>query len=452
MKTLIRQGKIFEGGSQRSADILIENGIIAKIAPELKPANGIDIIDAAGCYIWPGGIDPHVHMQLPTPAGNSSDDFYTGSRAALLGGTTTLIDFVTPHRGGSIVEALAQRKKEAEITLTDYLLHVSPVEFTQNTENELVECIKQGVRSFKVYMAYKSNIGLQDHELMQVLRVVGKHGGIVAVHCEMGDRIEALREQFFKEGKTQPVYHALSRPPETESDAVKLILEMAATAGCAVYLVHISAAKSLEHIRNAQQSGQKVFAETCPHYLLLDQSMYEGDFYETAPYVISPPLRSISDMNALWDALSDGTLQAVGTDHCPFNFTQKLSGIDDFRKIPNGAGGVEHRLGILYTYGVLKNRISMERMIELTSTMPAKIFGLYPSKGLIAEGSDADLVVWNPEPAKIISASNHHQRCDHNIYEGLAVRGRAEYVLRRGSVMVGKGKITSESRGKYLAG
>lgn len=452
MKTLIKHGTLFSNGSQNITDLLIENGIVTKIAPAIGLSSGTEFIDASGCYLWPGGIDPHVHMQLPTPAGNSSDDFFTGSRAALLGGTTTLIDFVTPKRGYSILEALALRKTEAANALTDYSLHVSPVEFTKKTENELMECIRQGVRSFKVYMAYKTNIGLQNDELMKVLRIVGKHGGIVAAHCEMGDRIEVLRNRFFMEGKTQPVFHALSRPPETESDAVKLILEMAAEADCAVYLVHISTAKSLEHIRKAQNAGKKVYAETCPQYLILNESLYEGTFNETAPFVISPPLRTADDNEALWQALADGTLQTVGTDHCPFNLAQKSAGALDFRQIPNGAGGVEHRLEILFTYGVLKKRISMERMIELIAGNPAKIFGLYPQKGMIAEGSDADLVIWNPKPARIISASKHHQHCDHNIYEGLAVRGKAEYVLRRGTQMVSKGKIVSESRGKYLAG
>ena len=448
MKTIIRNGTIFTDTQIYAADILLENGVISQIAENLpSEPNAAKEINAKGCYVFPGGIDPHVHMHLPTPAGYSSDNFYTGTRAALAGGTTTLIDFVTPKRGQSIIEAVELRKKEASVALTDYMFHVSPVEFNAYTEKELRQCIEMGIRSFKVYMAYKTNVGLNDHDLLKVLKIVGKAKGIVAVHCETGDEIEVLRNQYFEQGKFEPRYHALSRPPETEARAVRKLLDLAKEAGCAVYLVHISSALSLEHIRKAKEAGQEVYAETCPQYLLLDDSRYEGDFSQTAKFVMSPPLRKKSDNDALWKALSNGLIQSIGTDHCPFTLAQKQAGLHDFRSIPNGAGGVEQRLALLYTYGVLENRITLQQFVNLTATMPAKIFGLYPRKGAIAVGSDADLVIWNPNSENIISANYNHQNCDINIYEGFKTTGSPEYVIKGGEIAVRKGEIKAQNPG-----
>lgn len=439
MKLLIKNGTIVNDSGQQRADVLIENALIKAVGSGFEAAD--EIIDATGCFIFPGGLDPHVHMELDTPFGRSSDDFLTGSRAALAGGTTTMIDFVTPHRGQSILEARAQRLKQAERAFTDCFFHISPVEFSVSAKNELLECIRLGVKSFKVYMAYKGSIGLNDNELFEVLQLVGNAGGIVAVHCELGDEIEQLRNSYFDAGMRSPVYHAASRPPHTESEAVQKVIQMAAKAGCALYLVHISAAASLLHIKNARETGQEVYAETCPQYLMLDDSRYVAEFQQSAPYVISPPLRKSYDSQALWAALSSGILQAVGTDHCPFMFEQKAQGINDFRKIPNGAGGVEHRLALLYTYGVLQGRISIEQFVGLTSAMPARIFGFYPRKGLIAAGSDADVVVWKPDVVQVISAKTHHQRCDTNIYEGIETHGRPEFVVRAGQLVVREGKL-----------
>ncbi|HHN48321.1 MAG TPA: dihydropyrimidinase [Bacteroidales bacterium] len=451
MKMIIRNGTIVTDSQTFEADIRIENGSISEIGKSLQDRpDATNEIDAGGLYVFPGGIDPHVHLQLPTPAGVSSDDFYSGSRAALMGGVTSIIDFVTPARGQSILKALEIRKREAAKSLADYTFHVSPVEFTQNTGKELLQCFELGIRSFKVYMAYKSNIGLQDEELQSVLNVVGKKGGIVAVHCEAGDEIEKLRNKFFSRGQTSPYYHALSRPAETEAEAVKKVIEMADKAGCALYLVHISAARSLEHIAKAKQSGQPVYAETCPQYLLLDDTKYQGSFQETSPYVMSPPLRSKADNKALWQALSEGVIQSVGTDHCPFTMRQKMRGISDFRKIPNGAGGIEHRLALLFTYGVLENRITPNQFVSLCSTMPARIFGLYPRKGSIANGSDADLLIWNPETESTISASTQHQCCDVNIYEGIKTRGRPKLLIKGGEIVVQENRMLSEPEGQLL--
>ena len=452
-QSIIRNGTIVTATRSFKGSILIKDGRIEKIFQDgdIVPSSDQEI-DAKGKYIFPGGVDPHVHMHLKTPAGYSSDDFLTGSKAALFGGTTTLIDFVTPERGESIIEALTNRKKEAEKSLTDYTFHVSPVEWNENTAGELTRCVyEEGIPSFKVYMAYKNSIGLEDDEIRKVMEVIAKSGGTLAIHCEMGDAIDVLHSIFASEGRLGIKYHAFSRPAYLESEAVKTAVNLAAETGCTLYIVHVSSADSLKYIRQAKSGGQKIFAETCPQYLLLDKSKYEGDFHSAAPYIMSPPLRKPEDNQALWEAIADNTIQSTGTDHCPFTVKQKEQGIDDFRKIPNGAGGVEHRLELLYTFGVLKNRISLNRFVELTSTNPAKIFGLYPRKGEIAEGSDADIVIWNPDTEKTISVKNHHQNSDINIYEGVNVKGSPEYVIKGGQIVIQAGQIiNNDIKGRFL--
>ncbi len=451
MKILIKSGTVISSSETTDADVLIRDGVIARTGHGLAEDDADRIIDARGRYILPGGVDPHVHMHLPVAGGFSSDDFFTGSRAALYGGTTTIIDFVTPSRGESLPRALEKRKREAEISMTDYAFHVSPVEWRNTTCDEIRECIKMGVTSFKVYMAYKSTVGLDDEDLLRVMKCVAEAGGMVTVHCELGNEIEKLRDLFVSQNNASPYHHALSRPPALEAGAVEKAIKMAGSVHCPLYIVHVSSAESLRHIREARLRSQRVFGETCPQYLLLDDSKYRGGFLQTAPYVISPPLRTREDTDALWGALSDGTLSTAGTDHCPFTMEQKKAGIDDFRKIPGGAGGVEHRLELLHTYGVLTNRLTFNQMVNIFSTMPAKIFGLYPHKGEIAAGSDADIVIWNPDSEKTISAATHHQNCDINIYEGLRVKGKADYVIAGGNVIIENGQLLHPERtGKYL--
>ena len=450
---LIQNGTIVTPAGRRQAQILIAGGKIAAIiaSDQVVTENPGQVIDASGCFVFAGGIDPHVHMHLPTSAGYSSDDFYTGSRAALFGGTTTLIDFVTPARNQPLTEALSHRKKEAEASLTDYSFHVSPVAWRDSLPDEIEACVHAGVTSFKVYMAYKDSIGLDHHVLEKVMVHVGRAGGMVTIHCEMGDEIDKLRNALFLKGKTEPSSHAVSRPPVTESRAVKAAIEMAGRTYCPLYIVHVSSLESLKHIRQARKQGQQVFAEVCPHHLLLDDAVYEAGFLQAAPYVFSPPLRKEADREALWEALADGTIQVAGTDHCPFMMDQKMRGIDDFRLIANGAGGVEHRLELLYTYGVLERRISLERMVEVTTANPARIFGLYPSKGILEPGSDADVVIWNPVAARTISSASHHQNCDHNIYEGLGVKGQASMVIAGGNIVIRNGKMPHEPAGRFLS-
>ena len=451
MRTLINNGIIVNSDSTAASDILIHDQRIEAVGSGLSAAGVDTVIDASDMYIFPGGVDPHVHMHLPSPAGYSSDDFLTGSRAALYGGTTTIIDFVTPERGESLPEALAKRMKEAETSLADYSFHVSPVEWRSTTEDEIRECIRMGITSFKVYMAYKNTVGLNDEDLARVMKAVGRAGGTVAIHCEEGDEIEKLRTKYYSEGNTSPIFHALSRPAYLEAAAVKKAVDIAGMASCPLYIVHVSSRESLEHICKARASGQKVFAETCPQYLLLDDSKYRGNFEQAAPFVISPPLRAPEDNKALWSALADGTISTVGTDHCPFAIARKLTGINDFRKIPGGAGGVEHRMALLCTHGALTKRLNINQIVNITSGSPSEIFGLSPRKGKIVTGSDADLVIWNPATENVISATTHHQNCDINIYEGMKVKGYANYVIRRGEVIIEKGQMTGSVKpGEFL--
>ena len=451
MNILIKNGILVNPEGSGPADVLTKDDIISIVSPVSLNYDADRVIDAAGMYILPGGIDPHVHMHLPSAAGHSSDDFNSGSRAALFGGTTTIIDFVTPEKGDPLPVALEKRMKEAESSLTDFSFHVSPVEWRNSTPDEIKECIMMGVTSFKVYMAYKKTIGLDDDDLLKVMKAVGKAGGTVTVHCEEGDEIEKLRDQYFRNDPANPLCHALSRPAELEASAVHKAIRLAAKADCLLYIVHVSSNESLEHIRQARLNKQPVFAETCPQYLLLDESKYYGNFEQTAGFVISPPLRTNDDNKALWEALADSTLDTVGTDHCPFTMRQKRAGADDFRKIPGGAGGAEHRLQLLYTYGLLTKKLNFNQIVNLTSSAPARIFGLHPRKGTIKAGSDADLVIWNPDARSTISAVSHHMNCDINIYEGIQVTGRAEYVIRGGRVMIENGELAAAlTPGQYL--
>ncbi|MFC2104382.1 dihydropyrimidinase [Bacteroidota bacterium] len=451
MNILIKNGTVVTSTQAFNSDIYISDGKIAQLRASLNILEPIDkTINASGFYIFPGGIDPHVHMHLPTPAGFSADDFETGSKAALIGGTTTLLDFVTPQRGQSLIDALIQRNSETKNSFCDYSFHVSPIEWNNTTEQEIKDCIESGITSFKVYMAYKDNIGLNDYDILKVMQVVGKAGGIVTLHCELGDDIDELRNEIAEKGNSSPEFHPLSRPIYTESVAVKNAIEMAKKANCPIYIVHTSCGDSIKYIKEAQRDGQRVYSETCPQYLLLNDSKYIGDFKDTCKYIMSPPLRKKEDQNTLWESINKGIVKTVGTDHCPFTLEQKEQGINDFRKIPNGAGGVEHRMKLLYSYGILQNRINYNQFVDITSTQAAKIFGLYPQKGEIAVGSDADLLIWNPKIENTISVENNYQNCDLEIYEGAKTVGAPEIVILNGEVVIENGELVSTKKGNFL--
>jgi len=432
---LIKNGTIVTADQKYQADILVEEAKISGIGLHLnEDLKDCSVIEAEGKMIFPGGIDAHVHFALPTPAGPSCDDFLSGSRAALEGGTTYFIDFVTPSRGQSLKDALMLRQAEAENSLTECSLHMGITWFDETIPAQMEWSVKEaGIRSFKVYLAYKGSIGIEYSELEQVMIAAAGLNALVLVHCEEGDLILQKQQEFLKQGKTAPLYHTLSRPPETEAESVRKVIDLCRKTGCKTYIVHTSAAKSLEYIRQGKKEGLPVYCETCPQYLLLDESVYHKPLPDSLKYVISPPIRSTADQNALWLAIEDGTVDVLSTDHCPFNtFGQKDKGINDFTKIPNGAGGVEHRMKLLYTYGVLTGKISVQQFVALTSTNAAKIFGIYPRKGEIAVGSDADLVIWDPESTSVISAATNVQTCDEDIYEGMEICGTPSMTLING--------------------
>ena len=433
-KYLICNGLIVNPDKSEYADIATEYGKIIAIG-KLNPSEyaGFEYIDANGKLILPGGIDPHVHFALPTPAGNSCDDFLSGSRAALSGGTSAIIDFVTPKRGQSLIEAYHLRQKEAESSLCSFKLHMGISEWNETVKQEVIQCIREfGIKSFKAYLAYKTSIGISVDDLRQLMMVVGNEGGLVLVHCEEGDKISELQKKYISEGKTHAAYHALSRPPETEINAIKHVIKLSEETSCPAYIVHISTAEGARNVRLAKEKGLKVYGETCIQYLMLNDEVYNPDKenHQVLPYVISPPIRSEENRTGLWEELLKGAIDTIATDHCPFNtFGQKDKGKDDFTKIPNGAGGVEFRMGLIYTYGVLTQKISLQEMVKLTSSNAAIIFGWGDNKGKLRVGFDADLLIWEPEPTGIISQKDQYQRCDSNIYEGTHIRGKVFDVI-----------------------
>jgi dihydropyrimidinase len=431
---LIINGTIMDADETLQAAVAVSDGKIlgiGRLVPAEFPTH--EVIDATGKYIFPGGIDPHVHFALPTPAGCSSDNFITGSKAAMSGGTTSIIDFVTPKRGQSLTEALALRRAEAANSLCDWKLHMGISEWNQKVAEEVRHCIRhEGITSFKAYLAYPDTIGISVNELEQLMLVIGSEGGKVLVHCEDGEMINRLQQQFLNEGKTHASFHALSRPPEAEITAIHKVIELSELTNCPVYIVHVSTAAGAKSIREAKAKGLKVYGETCIQYLILNNSVYDLSLpnEQVLPYVISPPLRSESERLQLWEELAAGAFDTVATDHCPFNLRgQKELGKSDFTKIPNGAGGVEFRMNLLYTYGVLAGKISLNQFISLTSTNAAELFGWSDSKGRIGVGYDADIVIWNPETEWFISAKQQNQHCDTNIFEGTGVTGKAEKVI-----------------------
>ncbi len=435
MSIIIQNGVIVNADFQKKADILIENGKISKIGKFKLNKNDV-VINANGKYVLPGGVDPHVHLNLPTPAGFSSDNFLTGTKAALFGGTTSIIDFVTPKKGQSLVDAYLERKKEAKKSIINVKFHVSPIEWTNSTASEMKELVeKYNVKSFKIYLAYKNSTGISDKTIVKVLETAKKNNAIVTAHCENDEIVDYLRKKYVSEGKIEPKYHPLSRPAEAEVEAIEKMILFAKYIGSTIYIVHVSTGNGINLIEKAQKQGVKVYAETCPHYLLLDDSVYEKDFYKSAKYVLSPPLRKKTDNEILWNKIKKGTVQTVGTDHCPFFLKgQKDIGKNDFTKIPNGAGSIENRLLLLFTYGVKSGKISIEKFVEISSQNPAKIFG-YNKKGKIKAGFDADLYILNPDVETKISEKNLKQNSDNSIYDGFKIFGDIETIILNGKII-----------------
>jgi dihydropyrimidinase len=443
MKTLIRNGHIVTAVDSYTADILVDGATVVLIGKDLeKIAGALDrTIDATNKLVIPGGIDPHTHMDLPFGGTSSSDDFETGTRAAAVGGTTTIVDFAVQYRGQSLNEALdvwfAKAEGKAAI---DYGFHMIVTDLPDNRLPELKKLIDQGVSSFKLFMAYPGVFLVDDGTIFKAMTAAGEAGGLICMHAENGVVIDVLVKRALAEGKTAPKYHALTRPTRAEAEGVHRAIAIAEMAHSPVYIVHLSCYDALREVQAARDLGLPAFAETCPQYLFLDYTYYERDGFEGAKYVMTPPLRDQSNQEHLWKGLRGNDLQVISTDHCPFCFKeQKELGRDDFSKIPNGGPGVEHRMSLIYDGGVVPKRITLNRFVELTSTAAAKIFGLFPKKGTIAIGSDADIVIFDPEREQTISARTHHMRVDYSAYEGRKVQGVVETVLSRGNVVVENG-------------
>ena len=437
---LIKNGRIVTAAEDYNADLLVEGEHILAIGAGL-PEEGVDrVIDASGKLVFPGGIDPHVHLAMPFMGTASSDDYTTGTRAALHGGTTTVIDFVLQTQGDTLASALeAWRGRSANKACCDYSFHIAVTDFNEHTKAEIGPLIlEQGLPSFKVFMAYKGALMLDDRQMMGLMQEVRDHGGMINVHATNGDVIDGLVAQHLAEGKTAPLYHYLSQPEVTEAEASGRFADLAHYTGVPGYIVHMTCQGALDQVRRASYRNQRVYAETCIQYLLLDASLYERE--DGAKWVMSPPLREPKDQEALWAGINQGLIQVVATDHCPFSLEQKKMGANDFSKIPNGHPAIEHRLELLFSEGVRKGRISLHKFVELVSTNPAKIFGLFPRKGTLGVGADADIVIFDPEKHHTLSAKTHHMNVDYSAYEGWEVTGKAETVILRGEVVVDAGE------------
>jgi dihydropyrimidinase len=451
MSTLIKNGRIITADQDYAADIYIERDTISTIGGSL-PQQADTVIDAAGKYVIPGGIDVHTHMDMPFGGTNSSDDFETGTRAAAFGGTTCLIDFAIQTKGQKIREALDIWWKKGEKATVDYSLHMIVTDLPQAHLEDLNEMVREGLTSFKLFMAYPGVLMVDDATIFRAMKQTAANGALVCMHAENGSVIDEFVQKAIAEGKKAPIYHALTRPTTAEGEAVNRAIALAEMAGAPVYIVHLSSADALEKVSEARDRGIPAFAETCPQYLLLSIEDLNRPDFEGAKYVFTPPLREKWHQDKLWAGLRKNTLQVVSTDHCPFCFKeQKELGRDSFAKIPNGGPGVENRLQLLFHHGVNQKRISLNRWVEIVSTAPAKMFGLYPRKGTISVGSDADLVVWNPNAEHTISANTHHMRVDYSMFEGFTVKGNAEVVLSRGDVVVNKGAWNGKAgRGRFI--
>ena len=436
MSILITHGKIVTASEIFEGDVYIEGEQVVSIGKNL-PYQADWVIDATGKLVFPGGIDPHVHLSLPFMGTFSSDDYTTGTRAALFGGTTSVIDFIIQTQGDTLHNALKTwQEKSMGKAIGDYSYHMAVTDFNKDVAKEVVEFIEQeGITSFKTFMAYKGALMIDDGQMVQLMQVLKKYGGMITVHATNGDMIDSLIAQHRAEGKLSPLYHYLSQPEVTEAEASARFCDMLHYTGCPGYIVHMTCEGALNAVRKATQRNQKVYVETCSQYLMLDASLYEQNF-EGAKWVMSPPLRQKKDQAALWAGIQQGLVHAVGTDHCPFMWEQKKMGVNDFSKIPNGHPAIEHRMEFMFSEGVLKGHISLEKYVELTSTNAARIFGMYPRKGTIAPGSDADIVIFDPNKKHTISAATHHMNVDYSAYEGWEVTGKVETVLLRGEVAI----------------
>ena len=452
MSILIQNGILVLPTGPIQADLRVAGGRIAELGPGLAPGAS-RVIDAQERLVFPGFIDTHTHFEMNKGFPNeTADDWYTGTRAALAGGTTTVLDFAEPERGATLASALETWHGRADgAACCNYGFHMTVKDWSPSIRSELREMTAAGVTSYKVYLAY-DNLRLSDAAAYEVVKAVGAEGGVVSCHCENGDLVtEGIRAQQAA-GNLSPAAHPLSRPPAVEAEAVGRWLTIAELAGCPVNIVHLSTLRGLEAVRAARTRGQRLYVETCPQYLLLDERSYRLPGFESAKFVLSPPRRAQENCAALWDALEAGEIDTIGTDHCSFRFHgAKELGREDFSKIPNGIPGVEHRPSLMYTYGVAAGRITAVDMARLLAENPARLFGMYPQKGVLAVGSDADLVIFDPNDTGRITAETQYQNVDYTPYEGMELRGRVDTVLLGGEVAVEGGRVLLERRGRYVS-
>ena len=449
--TIIQNGTLLLPDGPRRWDLAFENGIVTAVAPAIPAGAGDQVVDAAGCLVFPGFIDGHTHLDMDSGTTVTADDFATGTRAAVCGGTTTLVDFATQDKGGTLAQALeAWHKKADGRCACNYAFHMAVTDWNDRTRGEIPLMVKEGVTSFKAYYAY-DNLRLDDGQMYQLLQALRPFGGVLGVHCENGTLVNQLQKEQLARGITGPAGHPASRPPVVEAEAIRRLCAVAQLAQSPVHIVHLSSALGLEEVRRARAAGQTVWAETCPQYLLLDDSCYRLEGFEGAKYVMSPPLRSPADRDALRQAVKNGEIDTISTDHCSYRFdTQKTLGRDDFTKIPNGAPGIEHRPALVYTSLVAPGELSPEAFCRLLAENPAKLFGMWPRKGCLAPGSDADITLWDPRVRWEIRAQTQHQNTDYTPYEGFEAVGRPRAVYVGGELAAKDGEPTGRLAGRYV--
>ena len=449
--TIIQHGTLVLPDGLMQGDIAFENGVITRIAPAIEAGAGDAVCEAAGCLVFPGFIDAHTHLDMDSGTTVTADDFASGSRAAACGGTTTLVDFATQERGGTLRDALDAWHRKAEGKCAcNYAFHMAVTDWNEQTRAELPQMFERGVTSFKAYYAY-DNLRLDDAQMYDLLSALRPFGGVLGVHCENGTLVNRLQREQLEKGVTGPAGHPASRPPVVEAEAIRRLCAVAKLADSPVHIVHLSSAEGLEEVRRARAAGQKVWAETCPQYLLLDESRYHLEGFEGAKYVMSPPLRSPADREALRAAVLGGEIDTISTDHCSYRFSdQKALGRDDFTKIPNGAPGIEHRPALIYTSFVASGLMTAAQMCRLLSENQAKLFGMWPHKGQLAQGADADITVWDPQARWVIRAEAQHQNVDYTPYEGFEAAGRARAVYVGGQLAAKDGEPSGASAGRYV--
>ena len=449
--TIIQHGTLVLPDGLMQGDIAFENGVITRIAPAIEAGAGDAVCEAAGCLVFPGFIDAHTHLDMDSGTTVTADDFASGSRAAACGGTTTLVDFATQERGGTLTDALDAWHRKAEGKCAcNYAFHMAVTDWNEQTRAELPQMFERGVTSFKAYYAY-DNLRLDDAQMYDLLSALRPFGGVLGVHCENGTLVNRLQREQLERGVTGPAGHPASRPPVVEAEAIRRLCAVAKLADSPVHIVHLSSAEGLEEVRRARAAGQKVWAETCPQYLLLDESLYQLEGFEGAKYVMSPPLRSPADREALRAAVLGGEIDTISTDHCSYRFgDQKALGRDDFTNIPNGAPGIEHRPALIYTSFVASGLMTEAQMCRLLSENPAKLFGMWPRKGRLAQGADADITVWDPQARWVIRAEAQHQNVDYTPYEGFEAAGRARAVYVGGQLAAKDGEPSGASAGRYV--